>query len=47
MILENKLKPVTKDIIGQLHTANLRTIMVTGDNILTAVSVGNKCGIYN
>lgn len=37
--MENKLKPITTSIIEKLQTAYIRTIMVTGDNILTAISV--------
>ena len=43
--MENKLKPITIDIIEQLKHANIRTIMVTGDNALTAISVGRHCSI--
>lgn len=43
VILENRLKPDTCDIINDLSSANIRTIMVTGDNILTALSVAHDC----
>ncbi len=39
MVMENKLKPATKRIICQLQDACIRTVMVTGDNVLTAISV--------
>ncbi|XP_071480612.1 polyamine-transporting ATPase 13A3-like [Diadema antillarum] len=45
LILQNKLKPETIPAIRELHDANLRTVMITGDNILTAVNVARKCGI--
>ncbi|XP_068152364.1 LOW QUALITY PROTEIN: polyamine-transporting ATPase 13A3 [Drosophila tropicalis] len=45
VILENRLKPDTTSVINALTTANIRTIMVTGDNILTATSVARDCGI--
>lgn len=38
--MENKLKDVTREIIQKLHNANIKTVMVTGDNVLTAISVG-------
>jgi cation-transporting ATPase 13A2 len=38
--MQNKLKPVTTGVIQQLNAANIRTIMATGDNMLTAISVG-------
>lgn len=43
VILENRLKPDTIDIINDLMAANIRTVMVTGDNILTALSVAHDC----
>jgi len=43
LIMENKLKPVTTKIINDLHKANIRTVMVTGDNVLTAISVARQC----
>ncbi|XP_019618578.1 PREDICTED: probable cation-transporting ATPase 13A3 isoform X6 [Branchiostoma belcheri] len=43
MVMQNALKPETTPIIHQLREANIRTVMVTGDNILTAVSVAREC----
>ncbi|KAJ6641943.1 putative cation-transporting ATPase W08D2.5, partial [Pseudolycoriella hygida] len=43
VVLENRLKADTISIIGSLQAANIRTIMVTGDNILTALSVARDC----
>ena len=43
VILENRLKPDSEKVIKILNDANIRTIMVTGDNILTAVSVAKDC----
>jgi len=45
VVLENRLKPDTTVIINQLSEADVRTIMVTGDNLLTAVSVARDCGM--
>lgn len=45
VVLENRLKPDTTDVIRNLTAANIRTVMVTGDNILTALSVAKDCGI--
>lgn len=47
LILENKLKEITPQIIGVLQDALIRSVMVTGDNVLTAISVARKCGIIN
>jgi cation-transporting ATPase 13A3/4/5 len=45
IIFENKLKPSTTGVISELHAANIRSVMCTGDNILTAVSVARECGL--
>ncbi|XP_053650214.1 polyamine-transporting ATPase 13A3 isoform X7 [Cherax quadricarinatus] len=45
LILQNMLKPETSAVIHQLQQANIRTLMVTGDNILTAISVARDCGM--
>ncbi len=45
VVLENRLKPQTEPVIAQLHAANIRSVMVTGDNLLTAISVARECGI--
>ena len=47
LIMQNKLKPVSTSIIQQLNHANIRTIMATGDNVLTAISVGRECNIID
>ncbi|KAJ1347059.1 hypothetical protein KIN20_002007 [Parelaphostrongylus tenuis] len=43
--MENRIKPVTLGVINELNRARIRTIMVTGDNLLTALSVARECGI--
>lgn len=45
MITENKLKEATKGTIQILNDCNIRTIMATGDNTLTAISVAKHCNI--
>ncbi|KAF2275170.1 uncharacterized protein EI97DRAFT_79087 [Westerdykella ornata] len=47
IIFENKLKPSTTPIINELQRANIRNVMCTGDNILTAISVARECGLIN
>ena len=47
IIITNKLKPDTKSTIITLDNADLRMLMVTGDNILTAISVSRECNIVN
>lgn len=45
IVLENRLKPQTVPVIRTLRNAGMKIVMVTGDNILTAVSVARDCGI--
>ena len=45
LIVTNKLKPESKSTIATLDTADLRMMMATGDNILTAISVSKECDI--
>ncbi|KAK4127694.1 hypothetical protein N657DRAFT_641704 [Parathielavia appendiculata] len=47
IIFENKLKPTTASVISELLDSNIGTVMVTGDNILTAISVARECGMIN
>ncbi|XP_058065557.1 polyamine-transporting ATPase 13A3 [Anopheles bellator] len=45
VILENRLKTDTEEVIESLNTARIRSVMVTGDNLLTAASVAHDCGM--
>uniref|UniRef100_A0A669CDB2 Polyamine-transporting ATPase 13A3 n=1 Tax=Oreochromis niloticus TaxID=8128 RepID=A0A669CDB2_ORENI len=45
IIMQNKLKPETPGVLQDLHQASIRTVMVTGDNMLTAISVARDCGM--
>ncbi|XP_030760094.1 probable cation-transporting ATPase 13A3 isoform X2 [Sitophilus oryzae] len=47
LILENCLKPETNGIIQVLKDANLKIVMITGDNIQTAVTVAKECKIID
>jgi cation-transporting ATPase 13A2 len=47
IIFENKLKEITTEIIEELNEANIRNIMCTGDNILTAISVAKECSLID
>jgi cation-transporting ATPase 13A2 len=42
MIIENKLKPGTRETITVLKDSGLRLIMATGDHIMTAMSVAKE-----
>lgn len=47
LTLGNLLKPETIPTIEKLNKACIRTVMVTGDNMLTAISVANECGMIS
>lgn len=42
LVFENKLKPTTAPVLDELRGAKIRQIMCTGDNVLTAISVGRE-----
>lgn len=44
--MENQLKENSKEVINELNHSNIRSIIATGDNIFTAISVAKKCGIF-
>ena len=45
LIVENKLKEKTKDSLAKYDEADLRMLMATGDNILTAICVSKECNL--
>jgi cation-transporting ATPase 13A2 len=45
--MENKLKPETIGTVQILQEAEVRVVMATGDNILTATSVARQCKIID
>lgn len=45
IIMQNKLKAETPGVLRDLRQASIRTVMVTGDNMLTAISVARDCGM--
>uniref|UniRef100_A0AAY4ABI6 Cation-transporting P-type ATPase N-terminal domain-containing protein n=1 Tax=Denticeps clupeoides TaxID=299321 RepID=A0AAY4ABI6_9TELE len=47
IIMQNKLKPETPRVLQDLRLANIRTVMITGDNMLTAISVARDCGMID
>lgn len=47
IIFENKLKTTTTRVIKELLDSNIGAVMVTGDNILTAISVARECGLVD
>jgi len=47
IVFENPLKPGTKKTIEALNDANIRSLMCTGDNILTGISVAKECSMLS
>ncbi|XP_066458024.1 probable cation-transporting ATPase 13A4 isoform X2 [Eleutherodactylus coqui] len=45
LILENRLKPETQPALMEMNNALIRTVMITGDNIQTAITVARNSGI--
>ncbi|XP_053738745.1 polyamine-transporting ATPase 13A3-like isoform X1 [Synchiropus splendidus] len=45
IVMQNKIKKETAGVLVDLRHANIRTLMVTGDNMLTAISVARDCGM--
>ncbi|XP_045113394.1 polyamine-transporting ATPase 13A3-like isoform X2 [Portunus trituberculatus] len=45
VLLQNKLKIETPPVLATLHRAHLTPVMVTGDNLLTALSVAQQSGL--
>nr|XP_060154264.1 probable cation-transporting ATPase 13A4 isoform X2 [Globicephala melas] len=47
LILENRLKEETKPALEELISARIRTVMITGDNLQTAITVARKSGMVS
>jgi cation-transporting ATPase 13A2 len=47
LLYENKLKDESISVIDDLRGANIDTIMITGDNVYTAIHVARQCGILD
>uniref|UniRef100_A0A2K6G907 ATPase cation transporting 13A2 n=1 Tax=Propithecus coquereli TaxID=379532 RepID=A0A2K6G907_PROCO len=45
LVMRNLLKPQTTPVIQALRRTHIRTVMVTGDNLQTAVTVARGCGM--
>ncbi|XP_060056839.1 polyamine-transporting ATPase 13A2 isoform X1 [Erinaceus europaeus] len=45
LVMKNLLKPQTAPVIRALRGTCIRTVMVTGDNLQTAVTVARGCGM--
>ncbi|XP_063772481.1 probable cation-transporting ATPase 13A4 [Pseudophryne corroboree] len=47
LVMENRLKLETRPVLKELFNARVRTVMITGDNLQTAVTVAKKSGMIN
>ncbi|XP_036085007.1 polyamine-transporting ATPase 13A2 isoform X5 [Rousettus aegyptiacus] len=47
LVMRNLLKPQTAPVIRALRRTRIRTVMVTGDNLQTAVTVAQNCGMVD
>eukprot|EP01112_Ceratiomyxa_fruticulosa_P010807 TRINITY_DN2870_c0_g1_i1.p1 TRINITY_DN2870_c0_g1~~TRINITY_DN2870_c0_g1_i1.p1 ORF type:complete len:1135 (-),score=190.03 TRINITY_DN2870_c0_g1_i1:110-3514(-) len=47
LVLDNPIKEDTPGVIQMLNDCNIRNVMITGDNVRTAVSVAKSCGIIH
>ncbi|KAM9343527.1 polyamine-transporting ATPase 13A2 isoform 2-T2 [Pholidichthys leucotaenia] len=45
LMMKNLVKPESPKVINTLRVAHIRSVMVTGDNLLTAVNVAKSCGM--
>ena len=47
LCFKNKLRDDTSAALEELKEGNVRAVMITGDNALTAVHIGRACGMVN
>ncbi|XP_056421370.1 probable cation-transporting ATPase 13A4 [Hyla sarda] len=47
LVMENRLKLETRPVLKELSNANVRTVMITGDNLQTAVTVAKNSGMIS
>ena len=47
LVMENRLKPESQEVLKDLYNCEVKCTMATGDNILTAVSVARQCSIID
>ncbi|KAI8866266.1 hypothetical protein GQ42DRAFT_181430 [Ramicandelaber brevisporus] len=47
IVFENRVKELTSKVLKELSDANIRRVMCTGDNPVTAISVAKECGIVD
>ncbi|XP_075720181.1 putative cation-transporting ATPase 13A4 [Rhinoderma darwinii] len=47
LVMENRLKLETRPVLKELSNARIRTVMITGDNLQTAVTVARNSGMIS
>ncbi|KAM9317089.1 putative cation-transporting ATPase 13A4 [Gastrophryne carolinensis] len=47
LVMENRLKLETRPVLRELFNARVRTVMITGDNLQTAVTVSRNSGMIS
>ncbi|XP_053246859.1 probable cation-transporting ATPase 13A5 isoform X2 [Podarcis raffonei] len=47
LVMENRLKMETQAVLEELSSARIRSVMVTGDNLQTAITVARNCGMFS
>lgn len=45
LLFKNELKADTEDVITELKEGAIRTVMITGDNVHTAIKISRECGL--
>lgn len=45
VLLQNKLKPETAPVLATIHEAQLTSVMITGDNLQTAMCIARQSGL--
>ena len=45
LVIQNKVKPDSPAVLRKLNTCGIRTLMASGDNLLTSISVARQCNI--
>ncbi|KAM4771313.1 putative cation-transporting ATPase 13A4 [Rhinophrynus dorsalis] len=47
LVLENRLKLETRPVLNELSSSRIRTVMITGDNLQTAITVAKNSGMIS
>ena len=47
LVFKNNLKSDSKDVIAELKAAEIKSIMVTGDSLETAIGIGREVGMFD